>query len=51
LTDHFKTHKKDHSSKRGLLVLVSRRRSLLDYLKSKSTKRYEDLIKTLKLRK
>ena len=51
LTEHFKTHKKDFSSRRGLLVLVSRRRSLLDYLKSKSTERYEALIKKLNLRK
>ena len=51
LTEHFKSHKKDFSSRRGLLILVSRRRSLLDYLKSKSTKRYEDLIKKLNLRK
>ncbi|MDA9231534.1 30S ribosomal protein S15 [Rickettsiales bacterium] len=51
LTDHFKNHKKDFSSRRGLLVLVSRRRSLLDYLKSKSQDRYSKLIKELKLRK
>ena len=51
LITHFKTHKKDFSSRRGLLKLVSRRRNLLDYLKSKSQKRYEDLIKKLKLRK
>ncbi len=51
LTSHFKTHKKDFSSRRGLLVLVSRRRSLLDYLKSKSQDRYEAIIKELKLRK
>ena len=51
LTDHFKNHKKDFSSRRGLLVMVSRRRSLLDYLKSKSQSRYEALIKELKLRK
>lgn len=51
LTDHFKKHKKDFSSRRGLLVMVSRRRSLLDYLKSKSQDRYEKLIKELNLRK
>ncbi len=51
LTSHFKSHKKDFSSRRGLLVLVSRRRSLLDYLKSKSESRYKALIQELKLRK
>lgn len=51
LTNHFKSHKKDFSSRRGLLVMVSRRRSLLDYLKSKSKERYDSLIKELKLRK
>ena len=51
LTDHFKVHKKDHHSRRGLLKLVSSRRKLLDYLKRKSVKRYSDLIKKLKLRK
>ena len=51
LTEHFKNHKKDFSSRRGLLVLVSRRRNLLNYLKSKSQSRYEALIKELKLRK
>ena len=51
LTEHFKNHKKDFSSRRGLLVLVSRRRSLLEYLKVKSQARYENLIKELKLRK
>lgn len=51
LTEHFKSHTKDFSSRRGLLVLVSRRRSLLEYLKSKSQSRYENLIKELKLRK
>jgi small subunit ribosomal protein S15 len=51
LTGHFKSHKKDFSSRRGLLVMVSRRRSLLDYLKSKSQNRYDALIKELKLRK
>ena len=51
LIGHFKTHKKDHSSRRGLLRLVSQRRKLLSYLKGKSAKRYEDLIKKLGLRK
>jgi len=51
LTDHFKTHKQDHHSRRGLLILVGRRRRLLDYLKGKSESRYNDLIKRLSLRK
>ena len=51
LTEHFKKHSKDFSSRRGLLVLVGRRRRLLDYLKSKSQNRYESLIKELKIRK
>jgi len=51
LTGHLKTHKRDFSSRRGLLVLVSRRRGLLDYLKSKSDERYEALINKLNLRK
>lgn len=51
LTTHFKTNKKDHHSRRGLLILVSRRRSLLDYLKRTAVKRYEDLIQRLGLRK
>lgn len=51
LTEHFKINKKDHHSRRGLLILVGRRRSLLDYLKSKSEESYKDLIKRLKLRK
>ena len=51
LTEHCKTHSKDFSSRRGLLILVSRRRRLLDYLKSKSTARYEALIAKLELRK
>lgn len=51
LTEHFKTNKKDHHSRRGLLVLVNRRRSLLNYLKRKDEKRYQDLIKRLGLRK
>ena len=51
LTEHFKTHAKDHHSRRGLLMLVGRRRRLLDYLKSKDFKRYADLIKRLNIRK
>lgn len=51
LTEHFKTHKQDHHSRRGLLILVGRRRRLLDYLKGKSESRYNDLIKRLSLRK
>jgi small subunit ribosomal protein S15 len=51
LTEHLKVHKSDFSSRRGLLILVSRRRSLLDYLKSKSVERYENLIKKLEIRK
>lgn len=50
LTEHFKTHKKDHHSRRGLLRMVSRRRKLLDYLKSRDVARYRDLIKKLSLR-
>jgi len=51
LTEHFKTHAKDHHSRRGLLMLVGRRRRLLDYVKSKDIKRYADLIKRLNIRK
>jgi len=51
LTDHFKTNKKDHHSRRGLLIMVGRRRRLLDYLKRKDFNRYEGLIKKLGLRK
>lgn len=51
LTEHLKVHKSDHSSRRGLLILVGKRRSLLDYLKAHSTTRYEDLIKKLEIRK
>ncbi len=51
LTEHLKMHKNDHSSRRGLLILVGKRRSLLDYLKSKSEERYEALIKKLEIRK
>ena len=51
LTDHFKTHAKDHHSRRGLLMLVGRRRHLLDYLRSKNEQRYAELIKRLNIRK
>ncbi|TRW14863.1 30S ribosomal protein S15 [Glacieibacterium frigidum] len=51
LTEHFKTHAKDNHSRRGLLVLVNKRRSLLDYLKSRDATRYTDLITKLGLRK
>jgi len=51
LTEHFKTHAKDHHSRRGLLMLVGRRRRLLDYLKLKDVQRYADLIKRLNIRK
>lgn len=51
LTDHFKAHAKDHHSRRGLLMLVGRRRRLLDYLKSKDGQRYAELIKRLNIRK
>lgn len=51
LTEHFKTHKKDHHSRRGLLIMVGRRRSLLDYLKRKNPSSYSALINKLGLRK
>lgn len=51
LTEHFKVHKKDHHSRRGLLALVSLRRRLLDYLKRKDAARYQQLIEQLGLRK
>ena len=51
LTEHFKVHAKDHHSRRGLLKLVGQRRRLLDYLKSKDSDRYADLIKRLGIRK
>ena len=51
LTEHFKTHAKDHHSRRGLLKLVGQRRRLLDYLKRKDTDRYADLIRRLGIRK
>jgi len=51
LTEHFKTHKKDNHSRRGLLKLVSQRRRLLDYVKSKDEARYRDLIGRLGIRR
>lgn len=51
LTEHFKTHKKDHHSRRGLLKLVGQRRRLLDYLKGKNGDRYKKLIEGLGIRK
>jgi small subunit ribosomal protein S15 len=51
LTEHFKTHKKDNHSRRGLLMLVNKRRTLLDYLKREDVGRYTDLISKLGLRK
>lgn len=51
LTDHFKTHAKDHHSRRGLLKLVGQRRSLLQYLKKKDVNRYRSLIQELGIRK
>lgn len=51
LTEHFKEHKKDNHSRRGLLMLVGQRRRLLDYTKKKSVARYEDLIARLGIRK
>lgn len=51
LTDHLKTHKKDHHSRRGLLVLVGRRRRLLNYVKTKNVQRYRTIIDTLGLRR
>jgi small subunit ribosomal protein S15 len=51
LVEHFKEHKKDHHSRRGLIKLVGHRRRLLDYLKEKDVKRYRELIKRLGIRK
>ena len=51
LTEHFKTHKKDNHSRRGLLKLVAQRRKLLDYVRGKDEARYQDLIKRLGLRR
>ncbi len=51
LTEHFKTHKKDHHSRRGLLKLVGQRRRLLDYVKGKSVDRYKSIIEKLGIRR
>ena len=51
LTDHFRTHKKDNHSRRGLLKMVSQRRSLLDYLKRKDIEQYHSIVERLKLRR
>ncbi|NOY10405.1 MAG: 30S ribosomal protein S15 [Spirochaetes bacterium] len=51
LTEHFKVHKKDHNSRRGLLQLVGQRRRLLNYLKKKNLKKYREILKKLNLRK
>jgi small subunit ribosomal protein S15 len=51
LTEHFKVHEKDHHSRRGLLMLVGRRRRLLDYLKSKDYARYQRVIERLGIRR
>jgi small subunit ribosomal protein S15 len=51
LTDHLRTHKRDYACRRGLLMMVSRRRRLLDYLKKVDPKRYLDLIRRLEIRK
>ncbi len=51
LTEHLKQHKKDHSSRRGLIIMVSKRRRLLDYVNSRDKKRYHDLVKRLGLRR
>lgn len=51
LTEHFKTHKKDNHSRRGLLMMVAQRRKLLDYTRGKDEARYQDLIKRLNIRR
>jgi len=51
LTEHLKTHAKDHASRRGLLMMVAKRRSLLDYLKRTASDRYKGLLEKLNLRK
>ena len=51
LTEHFKVHKKDHHSRRGLLMLVGQRRRLLNYIKDRDVKRYRELVQSLNLRK
>lgn len=51
LTEHFKTHKKDHHSRHGLLAIVNKRRRLLDYLKRENPERYKQIIQDLRIRK
>ena len=51
LTEHLKAHAKDHSSRRGLIMMVNKRRSLLDYLKTTATDRYKNILEKLNLRK
>lgn len=51
LTDHFKTHQKDHHSRRGLLMLIGKRRSLLEYLRRKDPRRHQTLAEKLGIRK
>ena len=51
LTDHFNTHLKDHHSRRGLMMMVGKRRKLLDYLMQKDINRYREIIKELNIRK
>ena len=51
LTEHFKSHQKDHHSRRGLLTMVARRRKLLNYLKDRSPERYKTLIQSLGIRR
>jgi small subunit ribosomal protein S15 len=51
LTDHFKTHAKDHHSRRGLLMLIGKRRSLLEYLRKKDAERYRTIIEKLGIRR
>jgi len=51
LTDHFQKHRKDHSSRRGLIKMVAQRRRLLDYLSRKDSERYQQVLKKLNLRK
>lgn len=51
LTEHFKTHQKDHHSRRGLLTMVARRRKMLNYLKDRNPERYKTLIQSLGIRK
>ena len=51
LADHFKLHKKDHASRRGLLIMVNKRRRLLDYLKDRHTARYKEVIQSLGIRR